>query len=146
MKPTENTEEFVRLGKPHVKTGGKMDKRTIDDSFAAMDETIRANKPSAAGMFLQSRAAKLAAAAAAAIVVVGLFLSRDLQKPNGPSAKPPLIAQSPANIISMASMRMTYQQGGLDALDKQFRDTLDILGPRLSSVSIQELLEGSTMF
>jgi hypothetical protein len=86
------------------------------------------------------------AAAAAIIVVVCLLLSRDRQNPNGPTAKPSLIVQSPANIVSMASMRMAYQRGGLDALDKQFRDTLDVLGAPSSSVSIQELLEDSTMF
>lgn len=80
------------------------------------------------------------AAAAAVILVVGLLLSRDKQNQNGPAAKPPLITPSPAKIITMASMRMAYQRGGLDALDKQFRDTLDVLGPRSSSVSIQELL------
>jgi hypothetical protein len=145
MKPTEKIEEFVRLGKPHVKTGGEMDKRTIDDSFAAMDETIRAKKQSVAGIILRSRAAKLAAAAAV-IAAAGLFLGRDRQKPNGPAAKPALIAQSPAEIISMASMRMAYQRGGFEVLDQQFRDTLNVLGPRPSSISIQELLESTTMF
>jgi hypothetical protein len=86
------------------------------------------------------RPAARLAAAAALIVVAGLLFSRYRQKPDIPAAKPPLIAESPAKIITMASMRMTYQQGGLDALDKQFRDTLDVLGPRSSSVSIQELL------
>jgi hypothetical protein len=85
------------------------------------------------------------AAAAAVIVVVGLLLSRDRQNPNAPAAKPELIAQSPAKIISMASMRMAYQRGGMDALDKQLIDTLDVVGALPSSVSIQELLEGSTM-
>jgi hypothetical protein len=86
------------------------------------------------------------AAAAAVIVVVGLLLSLGKQNPNAPAANPELNAQSPAKIISMASMRMAYQQGGMDALDKQFRDTLDVLGPRSSSVSIQELLKNSNMF
>jgi hypothetical protein len=81
-----------------------------------------------------------AAAAAAVILVVGLMLSRDRQNPNVPAAKPPLIERSPAKIVTMASMRMAYQRGGMDALDKQFRDTLDVLGPRSSSVSIQDLL------
>jgi hypothetical protein len=80
------------------------------------------------------------AAAAAVILVVGLLLIRDKQIPNGPPVKPPIFAKSPTNIISMVSMRMAYQRGGLDALDQQFRDTLDVLGPRSSSVSIQELL------
>jgi hypothetical protein len=80
------------------------------------------------------------AAAAAVLIVVGLLLNRDGQNPNDPTAKTPVISQSPAQIVSMASMRMAYQRGGLDALDKQFQDTLDVLGPRSSSVSIQELL------
>ena len=86
------------------------------------------------------------AAATAVIVVIGLLLSRDRQNPNGPAAKPPIIVHSPAKIVSMASMRMTYQRGGLDALDKQLGDTLDVLGAPSSSVSIQELLEGSNIF
>jgi hypothetical protein len=85
-------------------------------------------------------------AAAAVIIVVGLLLSRDRQKLDVPAAKPPLIAKSPAKIITMASMRMAYQRGGFDALDQQFRDALDILGPRSSSVSILELREGLNMF
>ena len=52
------------------------------------------------------------------------------------------IDNSPTQIISMMSMRRTYRQGGLDALDRQFRDTLDVLGPRSLSISITELLEG----
>lgn len=87
-----------------------------------------------------SKPAAQLVAAAAVIVVFGLLLGRYRQKPDIPAAKSPLIAQSPAKIITMASMRMTYQRGGFDALDKQFRDTLDVLGPRSSSVSIQELL------
>lgn len=80
------------------------------------------------------------AAAAAVIVVVGLLLSQDRKNTDTTISELPIIEQSPAKIVSMASMRMAYQRGGLDALDKQFRDTLDVLGPRSSSVSIQELL------
>jgi hypothetical protein len=87
-----------------------------------------------------SKPAVQLAAAAAVIVVVGLLLSRDRLEPNIPAEKPALMAKSPARMVSMASMRMTYQRGGMDALDQQFRDTLDVLGPRSSSESIQELL------
>ena len=80
--------------------------------------------------------------AAIVIIMLGLLLSRNGNNPNGPTAKLPIIAQSPANIVSMASMRMAYQRGGLDALDQQFRDALDVLGPTSSSMSMQEILEG----
>jgi hypothetical protein len=90
-------------------------------------------------VIFSKRAVQLAAAAAV-IVVVGLLLSRDRQNSNTPISEPPLRAQSPAKIISMESMRMAYQRGGLDALDQKFRDALDVFGLRSSSVSIQELL------
>ncbi|MHC4439509.1 MAG: hypothetical protein ACYS3S_19300 [Planctomycetota bacterium] len=82
------------------------------------------------------------AAAAAVILVAGLLLSRDGQKPYTSISKSPLIPQSAAQIVSMASMRMAYQRGGLEALDQQFRDTLEVLGPTSSSISMQEILEG----
>ena len=82
------------------------------------------------------------AAAAAVIVAAGLLLSRGRQKPDGPTENPELIAKSPTKIISMVSMRMAYQRGGFDALDKQLRDTLEVLGPTLSNMSEQEILKG----
>jgi hypothetical protein len=103
------------------------------------EKATLAHQPKTWRIIFGKPAAQLATAAAV-VVVAGLLFSRYRQKPDIPAAKPSLIAQSPAKIITMASMRMTYQRGGLDALDKQFRDTLDVLGPRSSSVSIQELL------
>ncbi|TKJ36754.1 MAG: hypothetical protein CEE38_10645 [Planctomycetes bacterium B3_Pla] len=141
MKPIENIEEFVSSGKPDVITGPQMDKRILDDSFAAMDETIAAKRTSAAGTILRSRAMRFAAVAAVIVVVTGVFLGPDTQAPNEPAAEPRLLAQSPEKMMSMISLRMAYQQGGFDALDRQFRDTLNVLGPRSSSVSKQELLQ-----
>jgi hypothetical protein len=67
MKSKENMEKFVKVRKPHVKTSRQMDKRTLDDSFAAMDQTIRTKsaelKPSAPGTIIRSRVIKFAAAA-----------------------------------------------------------------------------------
>jgi hypothetical protein len=103
------------------------------------DKSVSFRRPNILRVIFSRPAAQLAAAAAV-IVVVGLLLSRDRQNPNTPVPEPSLIAQSPARIVSMASMRMAYQRGGMDALDQQFRDTLDVFGPRSSSVSIQELL------
>jgi hypothetical protein len=38
---------------------------------------------------------------------------------------------------------MTYQRGGFDALDRQFRETLNAMEPQPLNVSMQELLEGA---
>jgi uncharacterized iron-regulated protein len=118
-------------------------KHKYPDEYQALisrkEKAVSSRRPNILRVIFGKRAAQLAAAAAV-IVVVGLLLNRDRQNLKGSAAKPPSIAQSPAKIISMESMRMAYQRGGLDALDQQFQDALDVLGPRSSSVSIQELL------
>jgi hypothetical protein len=90
--------------------------------------------------FWASAIGKLAVAAAIA-VAVGLFvLSRDGQGPNTlPEPHGPVAQASPARMMSMMSLRMAYQQGGFEALDRQLQDTLDEFGPRSSSVPIREL-------
>ena len=78
MKPIENTENLVRRGKANVTTDPPMDKRVLDDSFAAMDETIAANKSSIVRMILRSRAMKLAAAAVLVMgLAIGALMGRD---------------------------------------------------------------------
>lgn len=141
MKPTENIEEFVRLEKPHVTTGGSMDKRTLNDSFAAMDETIRANKPNAAGIILRSRAVRLAAAAVI-IVSVGLLMVYR----NPPVQPPPRTvgtAKSPAEMLTMISLNIAYRRGGIEAVDEQTSKAFEMLGSQSATVSIHELLAES---
>lgn len=143
MRPEEDIEKFVRAGKPHETTSKQMDNRTLHDSFTAMEQKIQAKstnyKPS---VFRNIRIRLVAAAAATIIVVIGFFLGRVGNKPEIPTTGHREAIQSEMKLISMMSLRMTYQQGGFDALDQQFRDTLDVLGPRSSSISMQDLLEG----
>jgi hypothetical protein len=42
----------------------------------------------------------------------------------------------------MMSLRMAYQRGGFDALDRQLQDSLDVFRPRSLSLSMHELLNG----
>jgi hypothetical protein len=81
------------------------------------------------------------AVAATIAVVVGLFvLGRNGHGPDKPAQPPRPVAQSsPAKMMTMMSLRMAYQHGGFDALDRQLQDTLDGFGPRSSSVPIREL-------
>ena len=139
MKPTENIEEFVRLEKPHVTTGGSMDKRTLNDSFAAMDETIRANKPSATGIILRSRAVRFAAAAVI-IVTISFFIVYP-----GPGEKDEIVEVTkvtalPADMQSILSLNIAYRRGGMEAVDRQCRIATEMLGPRLEEVTIETML------
>lgn len=140
MKPTENIEEFVRRGKPQMTTGRAMDKRVLDDSFAAMDETIGENKTSAARMILRGRVARLAVAAAAVIIVaVGLLMVYR----NPPVQQPPGIAsaaKSPAEMLTAMSLNMAWRRGGIEAVDEQCNKAFEMLGSKPAKASIRELL------
>jgi hypothetical protein len=137
MKPTENIEEFVKLEKPHVTTGDAMDKRTLNDSFAAMDEIIRVSKPSATGVILRSRVAKLAAAAVI-IVSVGLLMIYR----NPPVQQPPQkesVVKSPAEMLTAMSLNLAWRRGGIEAVDEQSSKAFKMLGSKPAKATIEEL-------
>lgn len=144
MRPKENIEEFIKVRKPYVTTSRETDKRTLNDSFAAMEKAImtKSKKASVSRIIIRGRVVKLVAAAAMVIVAIGLFLGRNLQTPGKPPAKPQPVAQPTIKKMSLMSLRMAYQRGGLDALDRQLLDTLNLMVPQSLSISIQELLEG----
>jgi len=137
MKPEKNIEESVRLEKPHVTTGGTMDERTLNDSFAAMDETIRAGKRNVAGTILRSRAAKLAAAAVI-LVAVGLLMVYQ-----NPSEQPPpqttSVVKSPAEMLTAMSLNIAWRRGGIEAMDEQSSKAFKMLGSKPAKATIQEL-------
>ena len=142
MKPIENMEKFVRHGKPHVTTSRRMDKRTLNDSFAAMEETLRAKKLSAPRIILRSRATRLAAAAAVIIAAIGLFTIQW----GPPEQEPPQItsvAKSPVEMLTARSLNIAYSRGGIEAVDNQSKKAFEMLGSQPAKVSIRELLAES---
>jgi len=83
------------------------------------------------------------AVAATIAVAVGLFvLSRDGHGPGQPAGSPRSMAKSPAKMMTMMSLQAAYRRGGTEALDRQFDKALKMLGPRTTSISLKELLEG----
>ena len=142
MKPKENIEKFVRVRKPHVTTSRQMDKRTLDDSFAAMEQTIRIksadHKQSAPGIIFRNRMIKLTAAAAVIIVAIGLvavFVHRgpgeQIDSSNG---------QSPTKMMSAMSLTMAYRRGGIEAVDEQCEKAIRMLGPKPAGLTVKQLL------
>ncbi len=142
MKKKEDIEKFVRVGKPHVTTSRQMDKRTLDDSFAAMEQTIRTksadHKPSAHRIIILSRMIKLTAAAAVIIVGIGLLAFFVHQ---GPGEQPvPKIAVSPTKMMTAMSLTMAYRRGGIDAVDEQCEKAIRMLGTRPLRLTLGQLL------
>ena len=89
--------------------------------------------------------AKLAIAAAV-IAAVGLLLIGRL----GPGPGEPVAGlpgndfQSPARMVSMIALSAAFRRGGIDELDRQCERALEQLGPRPSSISMQEVLKEIT--
>ena len=138
MKPTENIEEFVKLEKPHVTTGGEMDKRILYDSFAAMDESVRSNKQSVAGIIFRSRAAKLAAAA---VIIISVGLLMVYWNPPVPQQPPQTVsfAKSPVEMLTAMSLNLAWRRGGIEAVDEQSSKAFKMLGSKPAKATIEEL-------
>ena len=144
MRPEEDMEEFVRIRKPRATTSREMDKRILNDSFAAMDRITQANqtkyKPSARRVIVLSRTTRLVAAAAVIVVLISLFIVH-----RGPDEQVDVVAvadstKSPAGLLTVASLSMAYRRGGIEALEKQFEEALEMLGPRSINISDEQLL------
>ncbi len=147
MRPKENIEKFVRVRKPQVTTSRQMDKRTLNDSFTAMEQTIRAksagHKPSTARIIILNRMIKLAAAAAVIIVAISLFVARQGPSEQGGITRVLEIAESPSEIMTMKSLTIAYRRGGIEGIENQCEKALKILGPQPASISLGDLFNGS---
>lgn len=149
MRTKKNIEKFVRVRKPHVTTSRQMDKRTLDDSFTAMEQTIRAksvgHKPSTARIITLSRMMKLTAAAAVIIVSISFYIAH--QGPGEQNATICIIAledlESPAEIMTMKSLKIAYRRDGIEGIENQCEKALKILGPQPASLSLADLFNGS---
>jgi len=146
MRPKENIEEYIKVRKPDVTTSREMDKRTLDDSLAAMEQTMQAksadHKPSTARIITLSRMIKLTAAAAVIIAGISLYVHQ------GPGGQDDTIrvakaVESPAEIMTMKSLTIAYRRGGIEGIENQCEKALKILGPQPASLSLADLFNGS---
>ncbi len=147
MRPKENIEEFVKVRKPHVTTSRQMDKRTLVDSFAAMEQTIRAksadHKPSTTRIITLSRMMKLTAAAAVIIVGISFFIAHQGPSEQVITTKFLETVESPAEIMTMKSLKIAYCRDGMEGIENQCEKALKILGPQPASLSLRDLFNGS---
>ena len=89
---------------------------------------------------LRSSFGKLALAAALVITAGLLFVGRfGIPRPvPGPQQAAQL---SPAQMVSMMSLSAAFRRGGIEELDRQCDRAMERLGPRPSSISMQELFK-----
>jgi len=80
MRLPENIESFIKNRKPHVAASADIDKRVLDDSFAAMEEAMQAkpvvNQPNIFRTIMKMKITKFAAAVIFIAVIIGLHQFR----------------------------------------------------------------------
>jgi len=142
MRPKENIEKFVKVRKPDVTTSGEMDKRTMDDSLVAMEHAMQASSvPSAIRIITIGRMIKLTAAAALIIAGISIFVHQGPGKQNVTIVTESF--DSPADIMTMKSLKIAFRRGGVEAIENQCDKALNILGPEPASLSMADLFNGS---
>jgi hypothetical protein len=83
--------------------------------------------------------------AAAAIIIAAIsfsivYLGPGEQVDTTQTAK---VVKSPAEMLTAMSLTMVYRRGGIEALERQCERAIEMLGPRPTSLSLQQLLEDS---
>jgi hypothetical protein len=141
MRPSKEIEEFVRLGKPEIKTGGQMDKRTLDDSFSAMDRAMQtqSSDSSPGRKKLISLTVLRIAAAAAVIMAIGLFITHSSPDKKIEISRVTNETKSPAEMLTLRSLKIAYQKGGIEAVETQCDEAIEKLGPKSKNLNVQEL-------
>lgn len=141
MRPSKEIEEFVRLGKPEIKTGEQMDKRTLDDSFSAMDRAMQTQSAdfSPGRNKLISLAVLRIAAAAVVILAIGLFITRSRPDKEVEISRVTNATKSPAEMLTLRSLTIAYQKGGIEAVERQCDKAIEKLGPKSKNLNVQEL-------
>ncbi len=84
---------------------------------------------------------KLIRFAAAAVIIAGagifILLSRPAEKidDNGFS----VIGETPAEMLTLASLNMAYRRGGMEAVERQYQNAFKNTGPRPVKLTIEDL-------
>jgi hypothetical protein len=91
---------------------------------------------------LRTAAGRLTIAAAVLLAAGILLIGQFEPSPARPVAEPPSVeSPSPAHMVSMISLSAAFRRGGIEELDQQCKRALQRLGPRPTSVSMQELFK-----
>jgi len=142
MRPKEDIEKFVKVRKPSVTTSQQMDKRTLNDSFAAMEQIIQAKSTKYKPSVLRNRRMRLAAAAAVIVVIISLFIVHQGPVKQVDTTIVSNSTKSPAELLTVASLNMAYRRGGIKEIEKQCDEAVDKLGPWPAKITVKELFTG----
>ena len=146
MRSLKDIEKIIKNSKSYDKSSDQMDKLILEGSFAVMEETVRNkslfSKFSIFALFMRNKIA-VCVTSVVIIVIVGLLVSKP---ETGNEIQPPKVTdvtQTPAEMMSLLSINLAYNRGGLDEVEKQYEKAVTKKVPQPRQITIAELLAES---
>ncbi len=143
MISSKNVEKIIRDGKPNVKTDNQLDKLIIDGSHSIMEESNLLSPKFNMLTLLVRYKISVCVTSIVIIVIVGLLV---FQPETENMIDPPKVidvTQTPAEMMTLLSINLAYNRGGLDEVEKQYETAMKKIGSRPTQVTIAELLAES---
>jgi hypothetical protein len=123
--------------------GAEGDKRAFANILQAFAKSkakrSAATRPNVRKIIMKSKITKLAAAAVI-VIAVGFLVIHTRPSPQTRTDGASQAAKTPGEMLTVLSLNIAYRKGGMDAVEKQYETAFKILGPRLTSISVQDLL------
>ncbi len=143
MRSSKDIEKIVRDGKPNLKTGDQLDKLIIEGSHSIMNES-RSLSPefNVFALLLRNKIA-IGVTSAIIILIAGFLLSQPEMENNIEPPKVTYARQTPAEMMSVLSINLAYNRGGLEEVDRQYEKAMTELCPRPKQLTIEKLLAES---
>lgn len=79
-------------------------------------------------------------AAAVIVIAVGFLVIHTRPRPQTRTDGPSQAAKTPGEMLTVLSLNTAYRKGGMGAVEQQYEKAFRILGPRVTSISVQDLL------
>ena len=106
-------------------------------SRAAKGDSVR--QPNMLKSILKSPLTKLAAAAVI-IIAVSFFSAHQDSSEQADTTTVSKITKSPVEMMTAMSLTITFRKGGMEAVEEQYNEAFKLLGPRLGSLSVEQIL------
>ena len=103
------------------------------------EQTSDARRRNLWQIITKSKIAKFAAAAVI-VVAVGVFTVQRVPDERIEHRTKPEVAKSPAEMMTAMSLNIAYRRGGMEEVEKQCDKAFEMLGPKQTSISVQQLL------
>jgi len=141
----ENVRRLIRssASKTNTNADAAFQRKLTDSVLAEVERERPEGRPRRSRFILRVIMKSRITKVAAAIVVIAAISFSVLHRRTGEqpgTAKISEVAKSPAEMMTLMSLTLAYQEGGIEAVERQCEDAFELLGPWPDSLSAQELL------